>query len=180
MNLCRNGHDKDKIGVDKQGQCSECRRTQNRERARVRRRSQGKPVIGKDVCRNGIHPKTELGPCRECLKANRKRYKKSRTDRGLRLPPSRDTYRQAPDGWESDYGPVPDRVPNQEWYDEVIVRRALLGYSTGRIPHRLEQIDIVNGMTPGMTAPWIAQWCGVEPKTVSEWVEKYRVREEAV
>ena len=178
MNLCRNGHDKDVVGRDNAGRCRVCRRTQQQER--TRRRAEGKPAPNKDMCKNGVHPKTEPGPCRECLKQNRKRYVKSRTERGLRPPPSRDTYRQEPDGWESEYGPVPDRVPNQKWYDEVIVRRALLGYPTGRIPHRLEQIDIVNGMTPGMTAPWIAQWCGVESKTVSEWVEKYRIREEAV
>lgn len=42
------------------------------------------------------------------------------------------------DGYEDVYGPIPARVPNSEWYDEVIVIRALTHQKTGRIPYPKE------------------------------------------
>lgn len=46
------------------------------------------------------------------------------------------------DGWEDLFGPVPDPVPNAEWFDEVIVIRALNKQRTGRNPYPLEWAEI--------------------------------------
>lgn len=59
---------------------------------------------------------------------------------------------QPKDGWEDDYGPVPNRVPDKEWYDRVVVLRALSAQRTGRWPTPPEWRDIfkrqqVNGTT---------------------------------
>lgn len=47
-------------------------------------------------------------------------------------------YRQKPDGWEDEFGPVPLRVPHTKWYDDVVVLRLLNGENPGRRPYRLE------------------------------------------
>lgn len=177
--MCPRGHDKTEVGIDKQGQCSQCRRDQNRDRARARRRRQGRPEIKAGMCRNGTHLKPGPGPCKPCLAENRKRYLKNRADRGMAPPPSRDVYAQEPDGWEDEFGPVPNRVKDSEWYDPVIVRRALLGYPTGRIPHKLEWIEIVNRMPSDMHASTVAGWCGVSTETVCDWARNFREKEVA-
>jgi hypothetical protein len=46
------------------------------------------------------------------------------------------------DGFEDLFGPVPDPVPNAEWFDEVIVIRALNKQRTGRNPYPLEWAEI--------------------------------------
>jgi hypothetical protein len=51
--------------------------------------------------------------------------------------------RQPPDGWEDEFGPVPLRELNRDWYDEVIVQRALNLERTGRNPYPLEWKAIV-------------------------------------
>lgn len=170
MNLCVHGHDKAKVGIDVNGQCRQCRRDQNKARAAERRRREGRPAFKEGMCRNGKHPKAETGPCKPCQAENRKRYLKNRADRGLPPPPSRDTISQPADGWEDEFGPVPFRVLDRYWYDPVIVRRALLGYPTGRVPYRLEQAEIVRRLPPEMTGTELARWCGVEIETACAWI----------
>lgn len=54
--------------------------------------------------------------------------------------------RQPPDGWEDEFGPAPIRALDREWYDEVIVTRALNRERCGRRPYRLEWAEITRRM----------------------------------
>lgn len=113
MNLCRNGHDKDVVGIS-YGNCRECKRIGNREAAR-RRRARGPKKIDPTKCRNGVHPKTGSGPCSECRRAAVNRQSRRRRAK----PPV--------DGWENEFGPCPARVRDTVWVDRVALQRVLDG-----------------------------------------------------
>lgn len=77
---------------------------------------------------------------RRCLTA-RAELERAQRAQGKRTPAEirRRDYRQEPDGWEDEFGPVPLRVPQTQWYDEVVVLRLLNGENVGpRRPYRLE------------------------------------------
>lgn len=76
------------------------------------------------------------------------------------------------DGLEDEYGPVPPPALNEEWYDEVIVARALVGFKTGRAPTPKEAQEIVRRMT-NQSSSQIADWCGVDIRTVDAWRSRY-------
>ena len=76
----------------------------------------------------------------ERLRARRAAEPKRPGRRGFRY---RDR-RQAPDGWEDEFGPVPIKALDSEWYDQVLVDRILNGEPAGRRPHRLEW-DVIAG-----------------------------------
>ena len=50
--------------------------------------------------------------------------------------------RPAPDGLEAEFGPVPARVPERDWFDHVAVLRALSGASVGRRLSPLEKTEV--------------------------------------
>lgn len=79
--------------------------------------------------------------------------------------------RQAPDGWETEYGPVPLKERDRDWYDEVIVFRALTKRATGRRPFRLEWAEIIRRMPQNdVTTAEVAESCGVTLDYVSRLV----------
>lgn len=133
MSMCKNGHDRAKVGITKNRGCRQCKRDANK--ASQQRRRTGEP---------------------------RRSYART----GARVKP--DT-----DGFEALYGPVPDLVPDHEWYDEEIVSRVLLGIPAGRRPFLLEQIEIVRRMTPMHDQATIAGWAGVSRTTVMEWMAQH-------
>lgn len=132
-----------------------------------------------NLCKRG-HDKdvvgiTEQRVCRQCKRelnrvAQRAR-RAGRTSRGYVRAPTR----VAPvlDGLEAQYGPIPDLVPDHEWYDHVIVDRALTGHATGRPPYPLEQAGIVRRMTPIHEQADLAKLCGVHPTTFNVWVSQH-------
>jgi hypothetical protein len=73
---------------------------------------------------------------------------------------------QPVDGLEPEYGPVPARVPNTEWYDEVIVIRLLSGIPTGRYPCRLEWEAFFARNTKA-TFREVVHATGLKPETVT-------------
>jgi hypothetical protein len=76
---------------------------------------------------------------RRCLNARSERERAARAlNERTQSEIRRRDYFQPPDGLEDEYGPVPFRVPNIRWYDEVIVLRLLSGTKTGRKPTTLE------------------------------------------
>lgn len=77
--------------------------------------------------------------------------------------------RQAPDGLEAEYGPVPPKVPDKEWYDTVIVSRVLNKENPGRNPYRLEWAEIVKRMDrAGLTPHQVADIVGVTERYVQD------------
>lgn len=88
---------------------------------------------------------TKQRRCRECERAwnrVREQYRRERTKTPLRYPHPRKRVKPVTDGLEALYGPVPDLVPDSEWFDEVIVSRALNKQPTGRAPFVLEWAEI--------------------------------------
>lgn len=143
MNLCRSGkHDKDVVGQDAHGRCTGCRRITNRRANQAR--SKAKRVRPADKCQSGVHPKTGPGPCRPCAQAKAERkLAAARERRKTRPSTGRGHTEPVPvDGWESDLGPCPPRVPNRDWFDHVIVDRVLHGHTSGRAPYPLEWAEI--------------------------------------
>lgn len=61
--------------------------------------------------------------------------------------------RQAPDGWEDEFGPVPIKALDAEWYDQVLVNRILNGEPAGRRPFRLEWDVIAAHLAAGRLEP---------------------------
>jgi len=79
--------------------------------------------------------------------------------------------RQDPDGWEDEFGPVPLKVPRHEWYDRVIVERALTHESTGRKPYKLEWAEIVRRLPEArVTTTDVALATGVTQEYVADLV----------
>lgn len=185
MNLCRSGrHDKDVVGTRRQSRgpgkftnmCNGCAQEKNarqnaaRKAARPARRPSWECPRGHDKREVGV---TKDRQCKECKnQTNREYNRRKKRAGGVYVPVAQATRPTGPDGFEDEYGPVPDFVPNSEWYDEVIVVRALTGYPTGRRPYKLEQAEIVRRMV-GKDQAEIAHWCGVSESTMSEWVAKH-------
>jgi hypothetical protein len=87
--------------------------------------------------------------CRECQKEwNRlgAQRRRARAKTQFRYPKPQPRVKPATDGYEDLYGPVPDLVPDAEWFDEVIVLRALNKEATGRTPYPLEWAEIIRRM----------------------------------
>lgn len=106
-----------------------------------------------NLCPKG-HDKNKVGitkwrRCRACERVRlQKKAQKLRDERRttFRYPLSTKRVKPARDGLEAEYGPVPDLVPDEEWYDEVIVIRALSKQPTGRLPYPLEWAEIIRRM----------------------------------
>lgn len=76
--------------------------------------------------------------------------------------------RQKPDGWEAEFGPVPDRERNRDWFDQVIVDRALTKRPTGRTPYPLEWAEIIRTLPKvKITEVDLATATGVTPDHIS-------------
>jgi len=125
------------------------------------------------VCRNG-HKRTAKNTrisaagevrCIICQTANnqRSRAKKSVLSKQYSVP----------DGWEDEFGPAPERAGNSTWYDEVIVHRALNGYSTGRRPFPLEAQAILAGMNSSHDGESVSELCGLQRTAVARWIQRW-------
>lgn len=87
------------------------------------------------------------GGQQSCVTAKNEREKALRAAGKLKPSGDPDRYRRQPeDGWEAEFGPVPLKERNRDWYDEVIVLRALNLEPTGRSPYPLEWAAIVRRM----------------------------------
>lgn len=131
------------------------------------------------LCKNG-HDKAVVGitkqrTCRKCKRDSNLVQQRARRAGQTSRRYARAETRVAPalDGLEAEYGPVPALVPDHEWYDRVIVDRALTGHVTKRTPYPLEQAEIVRRMTPVHEQADLAKLCGVHPTTFNVWVGQH-------
>lgn len=114
---------------------------------------------------------TKQRRCRECERVrlrkqaqNRRRTTKTR----FRYPDPPSRVKPATDGLEAEYGPVPDLVPDAEWYDAVIVDRVLGKQRPGRRPYLLEWAEIFRRQPrAGITDEEIGDLIGVRFDAVS-------------
>ena len=142
------------------------------------------------LCKNGLHPWTK-GHCVECKRANKRRHadtdlvrarnaarmrEKRQADRaGVSLAEFRAGLVPTPqDGLEDLYGPVPNQVPDEEWYDEVVVLRAVNQRVIGRYPTRPE-IKAITARTSHLSLDEVARVTGAKLRTVQEWRERHGV-----
>jgi hypothetical protein len=122
-----------------------------------------------DLCPKN-HDKAVVGVTkwRRCRQCERERLRKAAQNRRTRPQPKirypKTGRRVAPvtDGLEAEYGPVPALVPNKDWFDEVIVVRALAKRPTGRRPYPLEWAEIIRRMPrTELTDEQVAEVTGV-------------------
>lgn len=107
-----------------------------------------------------------------CVTAKNERERALRAAGKLKKTGDPDRYRRQPeDGWEDEFGPVPLKVPNRDWYDEVIVIRALTKTPTGRRPYPKEWEEIVRRMPHNdITTRDLAEATGISQEYVSRLV----------
>lgn len=98
-----------------------------------------------------------------CVTAKNERERAARIAGTLKPSGDPNRHRRQPkDGWESEFGPVPLKSRDRDWYDEVIVRRALNLEPTGRTPYPLEWRAIVNRVDwDRVSIPDLARCTGV-------------------
>lgn len=134
---CKNGHPYEGNRRQKKNgtSCILCDRVQDRARQAAKRRAGGRMTKSENIAR--------------MVEANKVRAEAARRKRDA----------EARDGFEDYYGPAPARVPNSEWYDEVIVIRALNHQRTGRKPYPLEWQEIFRRES---------RWEGITNETLSE------------
>lgn len=122
-----------------------------------------------NLCPKG-HDKDEVGVTkwRRCRQCERERLRTARQERRKRTkapfrypnPPKR--VKPVTDGLEALYGPVPDLVPDADWFDEVIVDRVLSHQRPGRRPYPLEWAEIFRRMPAlDITDAGVAEVCGI-------------------
>lgn len=135
-------------------ECRTCHK--NYERARYKRSKKGTvSKTGGNANFQCGHPRTEEntrtggGGCRRCNNVKvRERGRLKRRKIWETLSPEERAIREAisaktlnknlaeplsvTDGWEDEFGPVPETVPAEDWYDWVAVWRAHRGYPVGR------------------------------------------------
>lgn len=151
--VCKNGHPYEGNRRQKRRgtSCILCDRIQDRERQAAKRRAQGAMTKEENIART--------------IAANKERAEAARIRRE----------EAAKDGYEDLYGPVPPRVPNHEWYDEVIVVRALNRQKTGRKPYRLEWAEIFRRESrwEGVTNETLAEATGMNQDTITRFRGEY-------
>lgn len=114
---------------------------------------------------------TKWRKCRQCERdrnriAAQERRNGTRPIPGYLVPDKR--VKPVSDGLEAEYGPIPDLVPNSEWFDEVIVARALNRVRCGRSPYPLEWAEIIRRMPRAeVTDEDVAFSTGTTAKVVS-------------
>jgi hypothetical protein len=123
--------------------------------------------VGVRLCTKGLHPLTEENMIRKKGHGVRCRLCRNEYDRAKR--------KKSPvDGLEASYGPVPDRIPDHLWFDEVIVFLVVNGHPTPRQPHRLEWNAIFEQCTHSY--PILARLTGLVERNVAlkhaEWTKK--------
>ena len=111
MNLCKNGHDKDTVGISSTRQCLVCKHDAQRSRRRK-----------KPGC-------DHHGACVWITSAAGSRYCQIRASKNRRGASVR---KIVTDGFEDEFGPVPAPVHNKAWFDRVAVERYLRGHDPGR------------------------------------------------
>lgn len=76
------------------------------------------------------------GPRSECMRGHKRTpeniYRDYRGKIRCKVCRHEDYYRQTPDGWEDEFGPVPARVSNRVWVDRVVLMRYLKDENLGR------------------------------------------------
>lgn len=125
---CKKGHPYEGNRRQKKNgtSCILCDRVNDRERQAAYRRAKGVPTREETLAR--------------LVQGNRDRGAQKLQDKAVREAEARI------DGFEDLFGPVPEPVPNSEWFDEVIVIRALNKQTTGRNPYPLEWAEIFERM----------------------------------
>lgn len=99
--------------------------------------------IHTEDCRWKVYPSGK----QECTTARNERARERKVAGEFKSSGNPDRYRrQKPDGWEDEFGPVPLKVAQRDWYDEVVVIRALTKQRTGRYPTAPEWADIIRRM----------------------------------
>lgn len=110
--------------------------------------------------------------CRECERVRLRESAQKRRDRAkevFRYPEPETRVKPVTDGFEGQYGPVPDLIPDEDWFDEVIVIRALNKQACGRSPYPLEWAEIIRRMPRAdVVDEDVAQATGVTAKYVSD------------
>lgn len=152
MNLCRNGHDKDKVGTvpRSNGRVALCRSCLNDSRAKYNEaRKQKRSAKGK---------RTRMSDT-ERLERRRERDRQARIARGLA------ERMRTRDGFEDDYGPVPKPVLNRDWFDWVVAERLLSGTAPGRNPTKLEWAEFFRRNTR-VQLPLLVEVTGLNPETI--------------
>lgn len=127
-----------------------------------------------NLCPKG-HDKNIVGlsgrRCAQCKRDSNKEAARRRRANRKALPPVVVVPRVKPetDGLEALYGPVPDLVPDSEWYDYVIPDRVLSGRKAGRVPTPLEFKEIIQRMSPYFHVQSdLAELAGVSTQTFSD------------
>lgn len=102
----------------------------------------------------------------QCVTAKNERERAKRAAGTLKRTGSPDRWRrQPPDGWEDEFGPVPLKERDRDWYDRVVVHRVLNQEAPGRRPFYREWAEIIGKMQArGLSAMEVARVVGV-----SEW-----------
>ena len=105
-----------------------------------------------------------------CVTAKNERERFKRANGTFKPSGNPDRWRRQPtDGLEDEYGPVPARVRDRDWYDEVIVLRVLNQEAPGRNPYRLEWEQIVKRMDLAqLSAAEVADVVGVTERYVMD------------
>lgn len=121
-----------------------------------------------EACVWKVYPGGQQG----CVTAKNERERRKRAEGTLKPSGDPDRYRrQKPDGWEDEYGPVPLKERNRDWYDWVIVHRALTKTPTSRTPYPMEWAEIIRRMNVnGATMSDVAEATGVTLDYVSRLV----------
>lgn len=113
--FCRNMHDRSVTGRTPKGRCRECERARDRQANRRKSCShpgECVPFVTSNGARN-CRIRTQMIAQRGGVA--------SRDSKAVPILPP------APDGWEDEFGPVPQRVPDVRWFDRVAVLRSLTG-----------------------------------------------------
>ena len=104
-------------------------------------------------------PKSGKGYCRPCSNEQRvdkragtetfsAQRREALRQRAIEYNQSRFGRPPKTDGWEDIAGRKPAKVPNRDWYDQVVVDRILAGRDPGRSPYRLETLAVLSAIEP--------------------------------
>ncbi len=159
MNLCRNGHDKDVVGIEQRrdgkggmsSRCVQCVKDSRAKELETRR------------AKRAVNPKRRRTVSRE-EKLERRRLSALRRRRAKGIQPKT---RRNVDGFEDEYGPIPPRVPNNDWIDWVVVVRMLEGVPVGRYPTKPEWAEFF-AKNKTTTFREVLHATGVAPATVAK------------
>jgi hypothetical protein len=161
VNLCKNGHDKDAVGVINR-QCRRCANDQkNASKARARiARSRAKRLKQCD----------HSGTCAWVTSRSGGMYCATQKRASAAIAPIKKV-----DGFEDEYGPIPPRVKDADWYDWVIVEGVLSGIRVSRPPYPKEWEEILTRNTKHLVVE-LAMYAGVDQDTVINWNNKIGVK----